>query len=222
LWNHRVYARVLSNLLIISSKFTTLPRMTHNAVSCTKFSFKNSGTSLSRSNPGPHNLDLRTTHSGHHQGHNVSLREKLSHTEIYVSTSGRHHRCPVCFFLREKLAPWKFTVVTLFALLTRDLLAIAKFLVIAVLKKSSGSRVPDFHPHSASAVSFTLWTQGWLSVSALVQVTHVSWSSASDTAQCPPLDGLSSKETADLWRRACDRCEIATTRSIFGGAQRCD
>jgi len=125
-------------------------------------------------------------------------------------------------FLREKLAPWKFTVVTLFALLTRDLLAIAKFLVIAVLKKSSGSRVPDFHPHSASAVSFTLWTQGWLSVSALVQVTHVSWSSASDTAQCPPLDGLSLKETADLWRRACDRCEIATTRSIFGGAQRCD
>ena len=54
---------------------------------------------------------------------------KLPHTEIYATSSGRHHRCPTCFFLREHLSPWKFTVVTVCALLTRDLFAIAKFLV---------------------------------------------------------------------------------------------
>jgi len=38
-------------------------------------------------------------------------------------------QCPICFFRREKLTPWKFTVVTSCVLLTRDLFAIAKFLV---------------------------------------------------------------------------------------------
>jgi len=47
-------------------------------------------------------------------------REKLPHPEIHASGSGRHHRCPICFFPREKLS-CKFTVVTLRALLTRDM-----------------------------------------------------------------------------------------------------
>jgi len=36
----------------------------------------------------------------------------------------------VCFLPRGTLLPWKFTVVTSYALLTRDLLTIARFLVV--------------------------------------------------------------------------------------------
>jgi len=57
---------------------------------------------------------------------NISCREKLSHTEIYASGSGHHHRCPICFLSREKNSPtWKSTVSTVCVLMTRDLLVVA-------------------------------------------------------------------------------------------------
>ena len=55
--------------------------------------------------------------------------EKLSHTEIYASGSGRRHRRPVPYILPPVSSPpRKFTVVTVCPLLTHDLFAIAKFL----------------------------------------------------------------------------------------------
>jgi len=80
--------------------------------------------------------------------------QKLSPHEIYACGSGRHSVCPMCFLPMKNYPtlqcmllaaaattgvlhvsspwetyPWKFTVVTLCALLTHDLLVIAKLLV---------------------------------------------------------------------------------------------
>jgi len=54
--------------------------------------------------------------------------EKLSHTKIYASGSGRHHRCPIFFFPRGKLFPLENLLLLFCALLTHELFAIAKFL----------------------------------------------------------------------------------------------
>jgi len=56
-------------------------------------------------------------------------REKLSHTEIYASGSGYHPRRPIRFLSREKAPPLENLPSLLCALLTRDMFAIAKFLV---------------------------------------------------------------------------------------------
>jgi len=51
--------------------------------------------------------------------------EKLSHSEIYASSSGHHCQCRICFLPHEN-APWQFTLVTLCALLILDLSMTAK------------------------------------------------------------------------------------------------
>jgi len=48
--------------------------------------------------------------------------------EFMPSGSGRHHRCPIMLSPREQLAQ----KITVCALITRDLFAIAKYLVLAL------------------------------------------------------------------------------------------
>ena len=79
---------------------------------------------------------ITTTATAKPQGPRVSQIFPSSWPTILVkfmllACSGRQHRCPIRFLpVRNVLPLWKFTVVTLGALLTRDLLAIGKFLVI--------------------------------------------------------------------------------------------
>ena len=65
------------------------------------------------------------------------FRDFLSNQNVSSpsSGSGRHHRCPICFLPHEKLFPLKiYLTLTLCPMLTRDLLATAKFLVCIVIQ----------------------------------------------------------------------------------------